>query len=346
MYVRKGVTLMRTGRGARTVAAAGALVGGLALGLVGCAAHADGGAPSGDGGVRAVSEAGPREDQTTNRDDGVARPRVLATFTVVADIVANVAGEHAEVVSLMVPGAEVHGYEPTPTDVARARDADLVLEVGLGLETWFEQFVDRADVPHAVLSDGITLIDVPGGDGVINPHVWMSPREGRVLVDNAVAALSHVDPAHADDYAENGAAYAAELVRLEGELAAALANLPREHRVLVTCEGAFSYLARDADLEERYLWAVSSEQQARPRTMARAVDLVRERGVPTVFCESTVSDATMRRVAAAAGAELGGTLYVDSLSGPDGPVPTYLDLLRHDIDVVVAGLTRAGTGAP
>ena len=109
----------------------------------------------------------------------------------------------------------------------------------------------------------------------------------------------------------------------------------------MTCEGAFSYLARDVGLEEQYLWAVNAEQQATPRRVAAVTDLVAERGVPAVFCESTVSDEAMQQVAAATGAAFGGTLYVDSLSAPDGPVPTYLERVQHDVDLVVAGLTGA-----
>ncbi|MBF0687970.1 MAG: metal ABC transporter substrate-binding protein [Cellulomonas sp.] len=269
------------------------------------------------------------------------RPVVLTTFTVLADLAGNVAGEHLRVESITQVGAEVHGYDPTPGDVARARRADLVLDNGMGLETWFAQFVDDLDAPHVVVSQGVDVLDITGDAyaGRPNPHAWMSPVEAQTYVANIAAAFAELDPAHADDYRANAAAYAAELQEVHQDLLDALATVPEPQRALVTCEGAFSYLARDAGLTERYIWPVNAEQQATPRQVAGVIDHVRAHDVPAVFCESTVSDAPMRQVAEATDAVLGGTLYVDSLSEPDGPVPTYLDLLRHDVRVIVDGLT-------
>lgn len=270
------------------------------------------------------------------------RPVVLTTFTVLADITRHVAGDHVRVESVTKVGAEIHGYEPTPGDIARARQADLVIDNGLGLEAWFARFVDGLDAPHVVASDGVDVIDVTDDAyaGRPNPHAWMSPLRAQVYVANIADALADLDPAHADDYRAAATAYTAELQRVHDELLTALRTVPPAQRALVTCEGAFSYLAQDAGLTEHYIWPVNAEQQATPRKVAAVVDAVRERDVPAVFCESTVSDAPMRRVAESSGAVLGGTLYVDSLSAPDGPVPTYLDLLRHDVRVIVAGLTR------
>lgn len=269
------------------------------------------------------------------------RPVVLTTFTVLADIARNVAGDHLRVESITRVGAEIHGYDPTPGDVARARDADLVLDNGLGLEAWFAQFLDGVDVPHVVVSDGVDVLDVTEDAyaGRPNPHAWMSPLRTQVYVANVADAFANLDPAHAADYRANAAAYSAELQAVHDELVAAVATLPERQRVLVTCEGAFTYLAHDAGLDEHYLWAVNAERQSTPRQVAAVIDVVRERDVPAVFCESTVSDTAMRQVVDASDATFGGTLYVDSLSEPDGPVPTYLDLLRHDVRTIVDGLT-------
>lgn len=269
------------------------------------------------------------------------RPVVLTTFTVLADIASNVGGEHVEVRSITKVGAEVHGYEPTPLDIAKASEADLILDNGLGLEAWFERFVEQADAPHVVVSDGIDVIDIAGetSAGKPNPHAWMSPRNAQIYVDHMVAAFSELDPEHADDFAASGAAYRVKLQAVEDQLTNAVAALPAAHRALVTCEGAFSYLARDAGLTERYIWPVNSEQQATPRQIADTIEFVREHRVPAVFCESTVSDRPMQQVADASGATFGGTLYVDSLSDPDGPVPTYLDLLEYDTELIVSALS-------
>ncbi|MTD14358.1 metal ABC transporter substrate-binding protein [Nakamurella sp. YIM 132087] len=278
-------------------------------------------------------------------DDG--RPLVLTTFTVLADIARNVAGEDLRVDSITKVGAEIHGYEPTPGDLRSAADADLILDNGLNLELWFAQFVEDLDVPHVVVSDGVTPIDITEDAyaGKPNPHAWMSPLNVQIYVDNMVEAFAELDPAHARGFAERGTAYKQQLQQVQDELTAGLAELPANRRALVSCEGAFSYLARDAGLTEEYIWPVNAEQQATPQQIASAIEFVRADAVPAVFCESTVSDAPMRQVAEASGAQLGGVLYVDSLSEADGPVPTYLDLIRHDTDTILAGLTGTTTAA-
>ncbi|MBP2436035.1 metal ABC transporter substrate-binding protein [Microbacterium amylolyticum] len=266
------------------------------------------------------------------------RPVVLTTFTVLADIAQNVGGEHIQVQSLMKPGAEVHGYEPTPGDVARASEADLVIDNGLGLEDWFTKFLASADAPHLLATEGIVPIGIAGTDAP-NPHAWMSTTNAEIYVNNIADAFAELAPEHAEDFRDNADDYSAQLRAVHDELTATLDVVPDAARALVTCEGAFSYLARDAGLDEYFLWPVNSEQEGTPRQTAAVIDVVLERGIPAVFCESTVSDAAMQQVVAQTGASFGGTLYVDSLSQADGPVPTYLDLLRHDAEVIAAALT-------
>ncbi|MDM8086585.1 metal ABC transporter substrate-binding protein [Cellulomonas cellasea] len=289
--------------------------------------------------------AGAREasdDTTSPTQDG--RPVVLATFTVIADMASVVAGDHLRVESVTKVGAEIHGYEPTPDDLRRAARADLVLDNGLGLEAWFDKFVDRLDAPHVTLSDGVDTIPIAGGEakGHANPHAWMSPTAAQVYVDNIAEAFAALDPAHADDYRANAAAYSEQIAALGDELERELASLDPARRALVTCEGAFSYLARDAGLAEAWLWPVNSERQGTPQQVAATIDFVRDNRVPAVFCESTVSSTAQEQVADEAGARFAGVLYVDSLSAPDGPVPTYLELLAHDVRTIVAGLTGDG----
>jgi manganese transport system substrate-binding protein len=273
------------------------------------------------------------------------RPVVVTTFTVLADMARNVAGDHLRVESITKVGAEIHGYEPTPGDVRVTANADLVLDNGLGLEAWFERFVGEIDVTHAVVSGEVDPIPI-GSDayaGRPNPHAWMSPLEGQRYVQAMVEAFSDLDPGNAADFEANGAAYAARISDVGDELATGLEGLPAGQRALVTCEGAFSYLARDGGLTEAFLWPVNAEQQSTPGQIADVIRFVEDNDVDAVFCESTVSDSAMRQVAQATGARFGGVLYVDSLSLPDGPVPTYLDLLRHDVRTIVAGLS-GGTG--
>lgn len=266
---------------------------------------------------------------------------VLTTFTVLADIAKNVAGDHLNVESLTKPGTEIHEYEPTPSDIKKAHDADLVLDNGLNLESWFTKFVQDSNAPHATVSEGVQPINIAEDAyaGKPNPHSWMSPKNVQIYVDNMVREFSKLDPAHADDYRTNGENYKKQLQQVQDELVRDVSVLPENQRALVTCEGAFSYLAADAGLKEKYIWAVNSEQQATPSQLSSTIDFVRENQVPAVFCESTVSDDPMRQVVDATGAKFGGVLYVDSLSEANGPVPTYLDMIRHDARTIVAGLT-------
>ncbi len=273
--------------------------------------------------------------------------KVVTTFTVLADMARNVAGDAAEVVSVTKPGAEIHGYEPTPQDIVRALDADLLLRNGLNLERWFEQFLaNLGDVPAATLSDGIDPIPIAEGayEGQSNPHAWMGVENAMVYVDNIAAALSAADPENAGAFAANAESYKARIGETIGPLRDRIADLPEAERWLVTCEGAFSYLARDFGMKELYLWPINADQTGSPQQVRRVIDGVRAHEVPAVFCESTVPSDPARQVARETGAEFGGVLYVDSLSEPDGPVPTYLDLLRVTSETIARGLAGGADG--
>jgi manganese/iron transport system substrate-binding protein len=273
------------------------------------------------------------------------RLKVVTTFTVIADMARNVAGDGVDVVSVTKPGAEIHGYEPTPQDIVAASDADLVLWNGMNLELWFEQFLTNlGDVPSAILSEGVEPIAIGSGSyqGRPNPHAWMGLSSALVYVDNIAKALSGVDPENAATYAANAEAYKAELTAAIGPLRDQIAALPEDRRWLVSCEGAFSYLARDLGLQELYLWPINADQQGSPRQVQAVIDGVREHQIPAVFCESTVSSDPAEQVARETGAAFGGTLYVDSLSAEDGPVPTYLDLLRVTTETIAQGLSPQG----
>jgi len=269
--------------------------------------------------------------------------KVATTFTIIADMARNVAGDAAEVVSITRPGAEVHNYQPTPRDLVGAQDADLILYNGLNLELWFEQFIANiGDVPSVVVSDGVEPIGIGAGpyEGRPNPHAWMSASDAAIYVNNIARALSEADPANTETYAANAEAYIAEIEGVFVPLREAVAQLPENQRWLVTSEGAFSYLIRDLGLREAYLWPINADQQGTPQQVRQVIDLVRSEGIPAVFSESTISPDPAMQVARETGAAYGGVLYVDSLSEADGPVPTYLDLLRVTGETIIAGLTQ------
>ena len=265
---------------------------------------------------------------------------VVTTFTVIADMAQNVAGDDATVLSITKPGAEIHDYEPTPQDLVKAQQADLVLWNGLNLERWFERFFANVkDVPSVVVSEGVKPMSIHGGeyDGKPNPHAWMSVSNAKIYVKNIEAALAKHDPAHAEHYHKNAAAYLAKLEAMDAKLKEEVAKIPPEQRWLVSSEGAFSYLARDLGFKEAYLWPINAEQQGTPQQVSALIETVRANKIPVVFSESTISDKPAKQVAKESGAKYGGVLYVDSLSAADGPVPTYLDLLKVTTDTVING---------
>ncbi|MEW2914492.1 metal ABC transporter substrate-binding protein [Leisingera sp. JC11] len=269
--------------------------------------------------------------------------KVVTTFTVLADMAANVAGDAAEVVSVTKPGAEIHGYEPTPRDIVRASDADLILWNGMNLELWFEQFLSNLDdVPSVTLTDGIDPIPIAAGsyEGKPNPHAWMGLDNALIYIDNIVEAFAEHDPENAAIYVKNAGEYKDKLRATIEPLRRSIAEIPEDKRWLVTCEGAFSYLARDFGMKELYLWPMNADQVGTPQQVRSVIDGVRANDIPVVFCESTVSTAPAEQVARETGVAYGGELYVDSLSEADGPVPTYLDLLKVTSQTVARGLTE------
>ncbi|WP_422785516.1 metal ABC transporter substrate-binding protein [Roseibium algae] len=268
--------------------------------------------------------------------------KVITTFTVLADMARNVAGDAAVVESVTKPGAEIHGYQPTPRDLIKAQDADLILRNGMNLELWFEQFLSNlSDVPSATLSDGVVPISIREGnyEGKPNPHAWMSPDNALIYVDNIRDAMAKQDPEHADLYAENAENYKARIRETIEPLRQMIAEVPEDKRWLVTCEGAFSYVARDLGMKEVYLWPMNADQTGTPQQVRKVIDAVKKYSIPVVFCESTVNTDPAKQVARETGADYGGVLYVDSLSEAGGPVPTYLDLLKVTTETVALGLS-------
>ena len=266
--------------------------------------------------------------------------KVVTTFTVIADIAQNVAGDAATVRSITKPGAEIHEYEPTPKDIIKAQDADLVLWNGLNLERWFEKFFQNVkDKPAVVVTDGIDPMSIYEGpyNGNPNPHAWMSPSNALIYIENIKNALVKYDPKNAKTYEKNAKAYASKIKALDTTIRKKLAIVPENKRYLVTSEGAFSYLARDFGFKEVYLWPINAEQQGSPQQVRKVIEIVRKNKIPVVFSESTISPKPAQQVARETGAKYGGVLYVDSLSEKNGPTPTYIDLLNVTTSTIVKG---------
>ena len=268
------------------------------------------------------------------------KKQVVTSFTIIADMAREVAGDAADVESITKPGAEIHGYEPTPKDIVKAQGADLVLWNGMNLELWFEKFFTNVkNVPGAVLTEGVTPMGITEGPytGKPNPHAWMSPANAVIYVENIRRALVKIDPANEAVYTANAAAYTAKIQALDEPVRRKLAAIPEDQRWLVSSEGAFSYLCENYGLRPLYLWPINADAQGTPQQVRQVIDSVRANRIPVVFSESTVSDKPARQVASETGARYGGVLYVDSLTGPDGPAPSYLKLLEANAETIVRG---------
>ena len=269
--------------------------------------------------------------------------KVVTTFTIIQDIAQNVAGDAAVVESITKPGAEIHGYQPTPKDIMKAYDADLILWNGLNLEVWFQRFFENfQNVPAVVVTEGIDPMPIREGEykGNPNPHAWMSPADAQIYIENIRKALVKYDPENAEIYNQNAKKYAEQIAQLDAPLRERLNRIPEEKRWLVSSEGAFSYLTKDYGFKEAYLWPINAEEQGTPQQVKNVIDTVRKYNIPVVFSESTISDKPARQVSKETGAKYGGVLYVDSLSTADGPVPTYIELLNTTVDTIAKGFDQ------
>ncbi|SUC26687.1 Uncharacterized periplasmic iron-binding protein HI_0362 precursor [Providencia rustigianii] len=252
---------------------------------------------------------------------------MVTTFTIIQDIAQNVAGDAAIVESITKPGAEIHGYQPTPKDIMKAYDADLILWNGMNLEVWFQRFFENLkNVPAVIVTEGIEPMPIREGEykDNPNPHAWMSPANAQIYIENIRKAFVKHDPANAETYNANAKKYSQQIAALDAPLRARLNRIPENQRWLVTSEGAFSYLTKDYGFKEVYLWPINAEEQGSPLQVKKVIDTVRQHNIPVVFSESTISDKPALQVSKETGAKYGGVLYVDSLSTPEGPVPTYI----------------------
>ena len=268
---------------------------------------------------------------------------LLVSFTILDDIVKNIVGEEFIVESITKPGMEVHGYQITPSDLVRGSKAIIFIENGFGFELWAEKYVSNLNVKRITISNNLEplFINEDIYKGKPNPHAWISPKRGIEYVDILVEALSALDPKNKAKFKKNAQIYKNKIKKIDEDFSLFLNTLKKSKRYLVSCEGAFSYLTNDYGLEEAYLWPVNAESQITPKRMAKVINLVKEKQIPAVFCESTVSSESQESVAKETGAFFGGNLYVDSLSKKNGPAGTYLDMLRHNLGTIKNGFNTS-----
>lgn len=302
----------------------------------------------------AVTLAGCTSAPAPDRDTQV---QVVATFSVLADIATEIAGDRARVHSMVPRTADPHEYTPRPTDMSRAADADVLVWNGLNMETGNDWFADLAAASGHDLDDptvveaaaGISpmyldLAEAPApGDPVpdadrLNPHAFLDPVVGMAYARNICDGLIAADPAGADYYRARTADYLDRLTVIDAQYQAVIGALPPDRRLLVTSENAFQYPAARYGLETGYLWAIDTEGQGSPSQVMALIDLVRTSGVPALFIESNVAPRPLRTVSDDTGVPIAGTVYSDALGDDDSPAATYLDLLEHNIVTIGDGL--------
>ena len=308
---------------------------------------------------------------------------VVATFSILGDMVKRIGGEHVALTTLVGPDGDTHVYRPTPADARAVSEAKILVVNGLQFEGWLDRLIDASNFRgvRVVATHGIEPIafedehdhdkHAEGDDrkghghaehdkhddhgkhdkhaeadhhddhdhGAFDPHAWQSLRNAAVYADNIAAALAEADPANAGVFRRNREAYAAEIEALDSEIRKLVAGLPAKSRTVVTSHDAFQYFGRDYGLTFVAPQGLSTESEASAKDVVRLIRQIRDEGIRAVFIENVADPRLLKRIADETGAVIGGTLYPGALSGPDGPAPTYLDMMRHNAMTLARALT-------
>ena len=268
---------------------------------------------------------------TTSRSRAAGKLKVVTTFTILADMVRNVGREQVALTTLVGPDADAHVYEPTPADARALAEANLVVVNGLGFEGWIDRLVRVSGYtgPIVVASEGIAALTVE--ENRPDPHAWQDLANGRLKVANIARAMAAADPAHADVYRRRAAAYDHELAALDRDIRSRLDTSPGGRRKVITSHDAFQYFGRAYGIDFRAPVGLSTESEPSAGELAALVRQMRDEGIHVLFIENITDPRLVEQLAREAGAVIGGRLYSDSLSGPAGPAPTYLDMFRHNV---------------
>ncbi|MFC7372562.1 metal ABC transporter substrate-binding protein [Fictibacillus iocasae] len=273
---------------------------------------------------------------------------VVATYSIIYDLVKNVGGDKVEIHSLVPIGSNPHEYDPLPEDVMKATDADAVFYNGLNLEegnSWFDKLMKSAnksgdDAPVYRVSEGVEAIHLEskGLEKQMDPHAWLDIRNGIKYVENIRDGLIEVDPDNKEYYKKNAAAYINELNALHEKTAAELEKIPKEKRILITSEGAFKYFGKAYQMETGYIWEINSDSQGSPQQIKSVVDYIGSTEVPALFVETSVDPRSMETVSKETGIPIKGKVFTDSLGkkGEDGD--TYIEMMKWNNETIINGL--------
>jgi zinc/manganese transport system substrate-binding protein len=265
------------------------------------------------------------------------RINVVASFSILADMVRNVGGDRVEVAALVGPDGDAHVYAPTPADAKKVADARLLVINGFGFEGWLPRLLQASGskAPIAVATTGITPRQRGGHE---DPHAWQSVANAKIYVGNIRDALIALAPDDAAVFKANAEAYLAKLDTLDREVREAMAKIPETRRKVITTHGAFGYFADAYGVQFVAPLGVSTDSEPSARDIAAIISQIRAAKIPAVFLENISDPRLIERIAAETGARVGGTLYSDSLTGEKGPAPTYIDMVRHNIKALTSAL--------
>lgn len=290
---------------------------------------------------------GKENGKTTTDDNG--KLQVIATYSIIYDIVKNVGGDRIDIHTLAPVGSNPHEYDPLPKDVQLTTDADAVFYNGLNLEggnSWFEKLLETTgkaekDAPVFRLSEGVTPMHLTtkGKESEEDPHAWLDVRNGIKYAENAKNAFIKIDPDHADEYEANAEAYIAELQKLHEEAVARYNEIPQEKRLLITSEGAFKYFSEAYGFEAAYIWEINSENQGSPEQVSKVVDFIRSKEDPVLFVETSIDPRSMETVSSETGVPIFGKVFTDSIGKPGEDGDTYIKMMEWNIDTIYRGLT-------
>jgi len=279
------------------------------------------------------------------------RPRAVASFSILADMLGNIAGEAFDVVSIVGPEADAHAFQPTPSDARKLVAAKILVVNGLGFEGWIERLAKAAPFGgrQIVASKGVQPLTMQAKDekrsaasgrAVVDPHCWQDLACGRAYVANIAEGLAAADPGQAEIYRSRAAAYTQRLAGLDRWVRDEIARVPAEKRKVITGHDAFGYFARAYGVAFHAPVGISTEDEPSAKSVAALIAQVRRDKIRAIFMENMTNPALVQQVARDSGGVIGPTLYVDALSKPDGPAPTYEAMFRHNVTALVAGMLR------
>lgn len=286
------------------------------------------------------------------------KPRVVASFSILADMAGRVGGDKVEVTSLVGPNGDAHVYEPSPADAKTIAEADLIVVNGLGFEGWFERLVEASGYkgPVVTASDGVKAARMEEKDehaeagheedhdhdhGAFDPHAWQDAANAAIYVENIAKALCAADKSGCETYTSNAAAYAADLKALDAEIKAAVARVPEDRRTVIMSHDAFGYFARAYGIAVRAPEGVSTDSEASAKDVAKLIAQIGEKKAAALFVENVSDPRLIEQISRETGLSIGGELYSDALSGPSGPARTYVEMMRHNARL----LTEAMAGS-